>query len=106
MYISFACPPVESSSALAVVLPGFSVVEKLRYVFPYGSRWEKVAPLLRNKLFWPDLLSADGCSGAIRGGRRKRESSRSRRVADIVSVLDLGVSHLGAGCLAILPPLV
>jgi len=97
---------VESSPALAVVLPGFSVVEVLRYVFPCSSRWEKVALLLMIKLFRLGLLSADGCSGAFRGGHGKRENSSFGRVADATSVPDLGVSRLGAGCLAILPPLV
>jgi hypothetical protein len=64
---------VKSSSVLAVVLPGFFVVEELRYVFPCGSRWEEASPLLRNKLFQPGLLSADGYSGAIGGKRGKRE---------------------------------
>jgi hypothetical protein len=79
MYIAFACPPVESSLALGMVLPSFFIVE-LRYVFP-----------LRNKFLRPALLSADGCSGVIGGRRGMRECSRSGRVA-VVSVPDLGVS--------------
>jgi hypothetical protein len=106
MYISFACPPVEPLPAWSVVLSGFFDAEESRYVFSCGSCWEEAAPLLWNKLFRPGLLSADGCSGAIGGGRGRRERSRSGSVANVASVSDLGISRLGAGCSEILPLLV
>jgi hypothetical protein len=55
MYIAFACPPVESSPAMGVVLPGFSVVEEcvydveeLRSVFPGNDCLVEVSLLLGN----------------------------------------------------------
>jgi hypothetical protein len=54
MYIAFACSPVESSPALAVVLPGFFVVEELRYVYPsvaVGRRWHRFLGISFSGLF-------------------------------------------------------
>ncbi|CAD6243573.1 unnamed protein product [Miscanthus lutarioriparius] len=114
MYIAFPCPPVESSPAVAVVLPGFFVVEELRrgcfvcvsvydveelrYVFPSNDCLVEVSLLLGNNTLrlgfhftGERFIAGDECV--------RPESSRSGRLAGVLLSLDLVGSGVGVRCL-------
>jgi hypothetical protein len=105
MYIAFACPPVDLSPAVAVVLPGFSVVEvcvydmeELRYVFPGNDCLVEVSLLWGNNTlrlgfhFTGDRsIAGDECV--------RTESSESGSLVSVLLFLDLVGSGIGVRCL-------